>query len=269
MENEAFFADTDERVTRVIAALDRAADRGEPVGFDTEFYGVDLRQKSPVAEARLHLISVAVRRHPAQIHPRGFGIADTAVFLGGVIEHPDFRRWVSGSGLKAVHNLPVDAHTLRNAGVTLNGGVNTLAMARWAWPGRARGAGFTLDSLGRDFCGVGKTEGFDEVFSEEYTEELVRIRKGRGCECGARLETGVAHPRGQGHKRVVLEEREVKHKTLTRPIALQDVVPGHPRWQRALEYSAQDAWLALAVYELAQREMRRQERIVPWYPLQA
>lgn len=156
----------------------------------------------------------------------------------------------------------MDAHTLANAGVILGGGVNTLAMARWTWPSRARGAGFTLESLGLDFLGYGKTEAFDDLFSEEYAGYRERARKVRGCECGA--VTCRVRQSTPGHLRIERTEVVKTQFTARRPVPLEAVVPGHPLWARALKYSAQDALMALAVYELALRAMTKQRRDVPW-----
>lgn len=265
------YCDTDDKITRVVSALNRAADRGEPSGLDTEFYGVDLRQHSTVASSRLHLISAAVTRFPAEVHPRGYPIADAAVFPASAIDHRGLRAWMESTALKAVHNLPVDAHTLGNAKVWLNGGINTLALARWTWPGRARNyagsapEGFTLDALGQDLLGFGKSESFDELFSEDVTEYTVKSRKVRVCSCGEPV-LGPGHPRQSKTEHiksfVVAEQRT--EKRVRRPIPLADVVPGHPLWTRALRYSAQDAVIALAVYFLALRENNRRKVDVPW-----
>lgn len=264
-EANVFYADTDLAVTKVVEALDRAADRGEPAGLDTEFYGVDLRAKSCVAESKLHLLSVAVFRHPTKIHPRGFTVADSAVLGRAALDHAGFRRWLAREdAVKAVHNAPVDVHTLNNEGVEVHGWRNTLAMSRWAWPDRARAAGFTLDALGRDFCGTGKTETFSEIFTEEIQVEVKKERKIKVCACGDIPKRG--HPRSTtfGHARLERLETTSVWKTEHRDVPLQQVTPGHLLWERVLRYAAQDAVLALAVYELAVREMRRQTREVPW-----
>lgn len=259
MKYEVLHVETAAQAAKVVAACHRAFDRGEPIGFDTEFYGVDLGKQSCFARAKLHLFSIAVKRYPRVLAPRGFDVADAAVFTREYL--PDLREILEGPGKKVVHNLPVDAHTLANEGVQLGGGINTLAMARWAWPSRARGAGFTLDALGRDFLGVGKTESFQELFQEEITEYRSTFRTVRLCECG---EAGCRRrSTTQGHARIV-DRIETRHpKVVIRPVPLQDVLPGHPLWERAVRYAAQDAVLALGVYDLAIREMQK-ERDVPW-----
>ncbi len=261
---ETFFADSNLKIARVVDALNRAADRGEPAGLDTEFYGLDIRRQSTVATSKLHLLSVAVRRHPARVHPRGFGVADAAVFLRPALDHPALARWLEGPAPKVVHNLPVDAHTLCNEGVALGGGINSLALSRWAWPGRARAEGFTLDALARDLLGVGKTESFQELFRREEVIYRVRSRRIPFCECGVAPRRG--HPRSStpGHARLDRVEETRIPKTIMVPVPLEEVVPGHVLWPRALAYSAQDAVLALAVHELALRDMTKTKRVLPW-----
>jgi hypothetical protein len=262
MKYEVLYADTDEKVGKVVAACYRAFDRGEPVGFDTEFYNVDVGKQSCFARAKLHLCSIAVKRHPTTLAPRGYHVADAAVFTRAHLEA--LRGVLESDGTKVVHNLPVDAHTLKNEGIYLNGGVNTLAMARWAWPYRARGAGFTLDALGADFLGVGKTESFKELFQEEVVEYRSTFRNVRRCECG--LDGCKKRSTTPGHSRIV-ERVETRHPRLTlQRVPLESVLPGHALWTRALNYAAQDAVLALGVYDLALREMQK-EREVPWLSL--
>lgn len=259
---KVMYAQTDAEIARVVAAANRAHGRGEPIGFDTEFYGVDIGKQSCFARSKLHLMSLAVKRHPHQLSPRGFQLADAAVFTRDALERSELRGLLEGPGVKAVHNLPVDAHTLANEGVILGGGVNTLAMARWAWPDRARGAGFTLDALGQDLVGAGKTESFRELFREEITEFRVTTRRERVCECGAVPKCG-RHSTTPGHARI-LEVVETRHPRLVlRDIPLESVLPGHMLWQRTLNYAAQDAVLALAVYDLALQAMVT-NREVPW-----
>jgi hypothetical protein len=257
-----FYAGTPERVAKVTAAIEAAFARGDTVGLDTEFYGLDIRKESTVARSKMHLMSVAVKRFPHVLHPKGYHVSDAAVLDASALSFPPFRALLSGRGSWAVHNLPVDAHTLHNAGIELEGAVNTLALARWAWPERARGAGFTLDSLGLDLVGAGKTIDFRELFSEVRTEYTVTSRKVKACECGTKgcrmRSTTPGHARIEGR----VETR--RPRLVTYPVPLESVVPGHPLWEKALDYAAQDAVLALAVYDLAIAASKRRKVNVPW-----
>jgi hypothetical protein len=259
------YADTPDKIAAMVAAARISADSGEPIGLDTEFYNVNIGKESCVARSKLHLLSIAVKRYPLELHPRGYHLADAYVLTRDALENEGLLELLRAPIRKAVHNLPVDAHTLENEGVVLGGGLNTLAMSRWAWPDRARGAGFTLDALGRDLCGVGKTESFAEVFTETTTEYRIRTKRLESCECG----TVPCHRRRTtpGHMRIErLQETRIPKEVIAE-IPLESVTPGHPRWDRALAYSAQDAVLALAVYDLATLEMRSRKVDVPWLSL--
>lgn len=260
LESNVLFADTEEKITRVVGALLRARDRRDVVGFDTEFYGVDIGKQSTYGNARLHMFSVAVHRFPYVLHPRGYYMADAAVCLHTAL--PAFKEWLEDpEGQKVIHNAPVDIHTLANIGINIRGSINSLALSRWAWPGRARGTGFTLDSLGNELLGMGKTEKFTELFQEEYTERRSTFRKEKRCECGAspcrRRQTT------PGHCRIEEVVETVHERQAMRPVPLESVVPGHPLWERAVRYAAQDAVMALGVYDLAQHAMKV-ERTAPW-----
>jgi hypothetical protein len=260
---EVLYADTDAKISQVVAAALRASESGLGIGLDTEFYGVEVGKESTVARSRLHLLSIAVPRIPTQLHPRGYSVSDAAVFTREALLHPGLRDLLQNPNIKkAVHNLPVDAHTLENEGIALGGGINTLTLARYCWPERARGPGFTLDSLGIDLLGSGKLESFSDVFSEVITEYKIRTKRVTHCECGASsCRKRAITP---GHRRLERIDETKIPKEVTREIPLESVLPGHPRWPRALAYSAQDAVLALAIYDLAQQILKTRKVEVPW-----
>ena len=256
-----FYAENEADISKVVGALLRARDRREPVGFDTEFYGVDIGSQSCFGRARVHLLSVAVKRHPRVVLPRGYDLADPAVLSSAALDHQGFVEWLEDSeAKKVIHNAPVDIHSTSNHGVRIRGFINSLALGRFAWPERARGAGFTLDSLGTDLLGVGKPESFRELFQEDYEVQRSTFRKVEVCECGEKCGKRRTTP---GHTRHTEVVETVHTRMARRPVPLQDVVPGHPLWERALRYSAQDAVLALGVYDLAYRAMEI-VRDVPW-----
>lgn len=256
------FAETHEQIEKVVSALNRAGDRGEVVGLDTEFYGVEIGKQNCYARAKIHLISVAAQRFPTQVDVRGIPISDSAVFDRQALGVLSFISWLESSAPKAVHNLPVDAHAFANHGLQMGGGINTLALSRWAWPERARGRGFTLDSLGEDLLGAGKMEDFNELFSEEYEAHTSTFRNQKRCECGTPgCRKRQSNP---GHSRILERVETVRTRIKTRPVPLESVVPDHPLWERALKYSAQDAVLAHKVYIRAMMEMEETIRHVPW-----
>lgn len=260
LSSGTFWAQTPEEAEKVARACLRSLDRGDAIGLDTEFYGTDVRKQSTFARARLHLLSVAVKRFPAVVLPRGNFLADPAVVTREAL--PYLRDVFSHAGPKAVHNLGVDQHTLANEGYELINGVNTLAMARWAYPHRARGSGFTLDSLGIDLLGAGKTTSFSELFSEEVTEFRSTWRKTEVCECGKRACGRRRTTEGHSRKEELVET--VHERKVQRPVPLETVVHGHKLWDRAVEYSAVDAVLALGVYDLALNQMGRTTREYCW-----
>lgn len=251
-----YAAETDYQ--KVAAALHRSADRGETAGLDSEFYGLDVRKQSCAGgRSRVHMWSVAIPRHPYSWTPRGYRRSDAVVLLAAAFDHPGIRSWLESAAPKAVHNLPVDAHSFANHGVAVGGTINTLARARWCWPDRARGAGYSLDALGTDILGIGKTESFADVFSHEV-DEVVRMKRKRltSCSCGVE---GCRKRKGHIKTETIVEEPVIKRVVKSTP--LESVLPGHPRWERAVAYSARDAVLALALNDVMDRMM---ERTVPF-----
>jgi hypothetical protein len=233
-------------------------------GIDTEFEGVDIGSQSCVGNARLHVLSVATPSGP--LLPRGFHDATSYVFARDCLSFSSLKEWLEDdTRTKAVHNQPVDSHSIRNCGVQLRGGRNTLAMARWWWPERAKREGFDLDSLGKDFCGAGKTESFDELLGyDDYEVRQHEVTKQR-CACGVlgcrkRItgKDGVSHD--VKTPELVVAEYRAK---VRRHISLFSFSPAHPLWQRYLNYAAWDAVLALWLYELMMRDGAR-ERPYPW-----
>lgn len=248
----------------VARSLERSTGRGDVAGLDTEFYGLgprghfDVRKESTAGgRVGVHLWSVAIKRHPHKLTARGYHIADTAVLLADSLEHPGLRRWLESDAPKVCHNLSVDQHAFAGSGVVLGGAFNTLARARWVWPERARANGFSLDSLGLDLLGIGKTDSFVELFSEEVEEQVgVKIERTKMCSCGVEK-----CRKRKGHVKTEVVTEIPKMKMVTRRIPLETVFPGHRIWDRAVAYAARDAWLALAIQDRIDREMGKE---TPW-----
>lgn len=256
---------------RVAAALERQTERGRPAGLDSEFYNVNVYKESCVARSRIHVWSVAVHRWPLVLHPRGYYAADSAVLPAAALEHQGLRRWLESTAPKVVHNLAVDDHSFANAGVSLGGTINTLARARFCFPERARGAGFDLDGLGTDILGVGKTEdGWcsedtwrkrgkpldPAIFVRIVQEKVTRLEKSKTCSCGVEK-----CRKRKGHERPEIEVAEVKLRF--EKIPLEEVVPGHERWERLVAYAARDPLLALWLWDRMER-MMTQGIPFPW-----
>ncbi len=237
------------------------------IGFDTEFYGVEVGRESTYARAKVHFASLAWATPGGKLHPRGYPVPSAAVVSREVFrECGEFRRYLEEAPL-AAHNAPVDIHTSKNEGINLKHVVNTLTMARWAWPGRARtqygGGGFTLDALGRDVLGEAKTESFSELFRERVEKWEVRRVLEKSCACGLSGCRKRVRPDHEKFERVI-ESRGLKYEEV--PVPLESVGPGHPLFPRALKYSAQDAVLAFALWHILRRELNTQTREVPWIP---
>lgn len=229
------------------------------VGLDTEFYGCDIRTESPVGRTTCHVWSVATPAGP--LLPRGFHEANSYVLAGSLLTLPPVQEWIEDARFtKCVHNQPVDAHTIRNHGPILRGGLNTLEMARFWYPERAKRQGFDLDSLGRDFCGAGKTESFDSLLGYDATEEYTVEVERKVCACG---EIGCRKRTGLHESVGIVTVPAVRTRKVRRHIPLTDLTPGHPLWERYLAYAAWDAVLALWIYETMLRDGRK-ERPYPW-----
>ncbi len=228
-------------------------------GFDTEFYGVDVGSESCVGRSVCHVFSVATPTGP--LLPRGFNDATSYVFAGGLLTCASVKEWLENERIrKPIHNQPVDDHTLRNSGVRIAGAVNTLAMARFWWPHRAKFEGFDLDSLGRDYCGAGKTESYDGLFGYDAVEVREHEVTKKRCACGALSCMKKKPPHDIKVPERVVAPYNVK---VRRHMPLTDLDATHPLWQRYMDYAAWDAVLALWIYQLMLREGSR-KRPFPW-----
>lgn len=258
MTPDAFWAAAPPDWDRVVKACRKAG----LFGLDTEFYGANPKVESTVGRSRVHIWSVAVPH--GGLHPRGFRLCHSAVLPVEALEYGPILDLLGDPRVtKSVHNQPVDDHSMANHGVALRGVVNTLALARWAWPERHPGdggPGWSLDALGRDLMGEGKADDYEEIVREEFVETVVKYRKEQRCECGTRpCRKKKSTP---GHTRVVDLVPQVGERPGVRQIGLATITPEHPRWARLLAYAARDPALALGVYDLA-RAVRRDVE-TPW-----
>lgn len=211
----------------------------------------------------MHFASLAWLEDGGKLHPRGYTIPHAAVVSAKVVrECAEFRALFGDRRYRFfAHNAPVDVHVFHNEGIEIVNVVNTLTLARWTWPGRARaawgGGGFGLDALGKDVLGEGKLEAFTELFTETVEHWVPQIVK--RCACG---DTGCRKRSLPAHAKTHEEERVLKLETV--PVPLEVVVPGHPLFARAVRYAAQDAVLAHALKQIIYRELNKQIREVPW-----
>lgn len=266
------YADTVEEGTALAERIGGLEVRGKwkNIGFDTEFYNVRIGQQSTVARAKVHFASLAWLDPGARLHPRGFYIPSAAVVSREVVTKcgpfralfglPRFR-WLA-------HNAPVDVHTMYNEGVDIVNVVNTLDLARYVYPGRARaqwgGGGFTLDALGMEFLGEGKTDGYSDIFTERVEELRPKLVTWRECGCGVR--GCKKRSLKEGHTKYTRTEEVSEPVWVDREVPLWEVVPGHRLFERAKSYAAKDAVIAHGLAQVLYRELSRQERVVPWIP---
>lgn len=245
--------------------------RGRRVGWDTEFYGVDLRSKDSTDtcphKAKVHVWSIGI---PTKIlHPRGYYRAVSAVFPVAAFARESVRVWLRDHGsVKVALNAPVDVHaTEHSSGLEVAGVVDLLSLSRWIWPQRvAPGPGFSLDALGSDILGRPKADSFEEVLGEP---NVVSVRRQRTttrnvCECGS---SPCRKRKGPGHTRSVVKEVEEWHEDVvrgTRLIPLETVVPGHPRFPRLVKYSGVDSELAAELDQVLLRDLAKRKVVVPW-----
>jgi hypothetical protein len=248
----------------VAGRLREARENGEAVGLDTEFYGVDITKFSPAGGAvRVHVWSLAFLRK--NVGPRGWRQAVGCTLPADALYHrPIVQELEDPRLLKAVHNLPVDYHSIKAHGVSLQGGLNTLSLARWVWPERKNsGEGFGLKDM-MPLLGRKPLGDFSDLLSEPNVIESEKSRKVRACECGAKP----CKRRGKGHvRRDDVEVYKVYRTPANKPrrqVPLEVIVPGHWLWPVLVPYAAEDAEAALDLLTLAKHKGKYLLREVPW-----
>lgn len=269
MDYDITYAHTVDEGAALAATLSELADRGtvRHVGFDTEFDSVRVGKESTVARAKVYFASLAWDPGGARLHPRGFPIPRAAVVSREVVTRCEpFRKFLERPDVAFLaHNAPVDVHSMKNEGVEIRNVINTLTLARWCWPGRARaqygGGGFTLDALGKDVLGEGKTIDFTELFTTRREQWTIKSVTERWCMCG---EPGCRKRSLPLHKKVQRTSEIREPSYVEELVPLSAVGPGHELFDATLKYSAQDAVLAFGLYHVIQRELNKQYREVPW-----
>jgi hypothetical protein len=233
-------------------------------GLDTEFYGMDPSKESCVKKAKIHVWSIAIRTD--KMGPRGFKLCRGWCLPVEALEHPDVKALLEDKTIqKEVHNQPVDSHSLLNHGIRLRGGRNTLDYVKWQLPGLINTNGrFKLKALmnsllGRDpICTFNQLVTYERLIQVPYTVK----KKLKGCSCGvpkcrvrkASTErrngvlVNVTHDKTTTHTEVV----KYREKKEAAKYALEDIVPGHPRWDLLVAYSIEDSVAALQIAEVAE-----------------
>ena len=221
------------------------------IGLDTEFYGVDIKKESCVRRAKVHVWSIALRS--PVFDARGYVKAAGFVLPASALLHPPIIRMLEDKAIrKAVHNQPVDAHALRNHGIRLRGGINTLNLARWCWPEMNKVPGYTLKSLMTTKLGRDPICTFKELVSYIYYEPVVKYKqvKKNVYSCGI----NGCRKRNHHTKTIQVETVETfRDRKCKGTYPLEEITPGHPRWEKLVEYAAEDAVAALEMLELCER----------------
>ncbi len=221
------------------------------IGLDTEFYNVNVTKQSCVGRAKIHVWSVALRT--SKRSPLGFAKARGWVLPVAALGH--FKALLEDRGvIKAVHNQSVDQHALANHGIGLRGAINTLGLVRWFRPELVSQEGrFGLKALMGALLRRVPVCSFKELVSD--TRQIVvtkqKVVTVRECSCGE-----PACRKRKGHLKSTREELVdvSKEKTEKFQHRLEDIVPGHPRWELLVRYAAEDAVAALEIMELAEAE---------------
>lgn len=229
-------------------------------GLDSEFHGVDLKQRSPAGLAIVDVWSLAVGN--GGTHPRGYETCDGLVLPAEALAHPDIRDLLEDPEVvKVAHNARAEFHALGAAGVNLAGVEDSLELARWVLPERVvEPDAFRLKGLAR-LLGLTPLGAFRELFSEPNVVTVHRHRKYRACECGATP----CRRRGAGHARsdrVLLWDEEVVRGD--RMIPLETIREGHPKWDLFRVYAAEDAVFALSLRSYLHRVGRAREVPTPF-----
>lgn len=229
--------------------LGRRCTRAGIIGLDTEFYNCNPKVESPVGKATIHVFSIALRTK--QTSPLGYHKARGWVLPVAALEHPGLRDMLeSGAVKKCSHNQPSEDHTLANHGVKLRGAINTLNLARWMWPQLVNDGYFGLKNLMSKLLDRKPVAEFIELVSyvDEELRTSLKTRKVKICSCG---EPGCRKRSGHTKTTEILEYQAQRVVKVKRAYRLQDIVPGHQRWDLLVEYAAEDAVAALELEELA------------------
>lgn len=215
--------------------------KDEPIGFDTEFEGVDFDEgDNCVGRAVLDVWSLAV--FDGGYSPRGFRTAKGVVISREAL--PWFSSILENKGIKKyAHNAVVDVHTCFNCGIDVVGVIDTLSLVRFVIPGRLKNG---LDILAKEYLDDSKFEHFKTLFTEPIFEDrAVEYKWCPYCERLGEDEARSCRRRKSPHLRYSRVEM-VSHETRGRKlIPISSVRPGHPLWERYKAYAAQDSVLAL------------------------
>lgn len=232
-------------------------------GLDTEFYNVDPSKQSCVGRSRIHVWSIAVRT--GKLDPRGYTKCIGWMLPSAALDYPPMRELLEDAKVKKeVHNENVDKHSFRNHGITLRGARDTLNYVKWQRPELINLPGrFKLKNLMWVLLRKNPVCTFKALVSDERIIQVPyeKKRKLKGCSCGAakcgkRKPTVLNTPSGikvVPHVKTTTEEKYIAYRSKKEKFKwpLEQIVPGHPRFELLTKYAIEDAVCALQVAEIA------------------
>jgi DNA polymerase I-like protein with 3'-5' exonuclease and polymerase domains len=254
-------------VRRLLGVAYRA---GWPVGVDTETEGCDPKKQSPYENARIVVWSLGI---PTDARgSRGQRLAQRVLLLP--VDLAPLRAWLEGPAPKILHNRLYDRHAFRNAGILLAGDHDSADLHRLVDPEGKHGLkelmgrllGYTPVCEFTDFCRPvvvwksrkSKTE-LAVCTACEGSGYVTYVAMGERCAseclaCGGKEEgltpTGRKRKAKPGSGWVpAVEEYQVTLKR-TELIPLREIVPGHPDWDRLVDYATLDAKATAELYDL-------------------
>lgn len=206
---------------------------GARFGLDTETYGHNVRESSPAHRARVDVWSVGFPT--PNLAPRGFHKYVGYVLPEAALQDPGIRAWL-GRGRFVLHNAGHDRHALARYGIALTDVVDTLERARLLWPGRTT---YGLKALRVDLLGKAGRDGYKWLTRpEEVVVGVVQSGPNKG---------------------------RWKMKKVACP--MEEIGPGHERWEDKVYYAAEDAVDApelAEVCDLREAELARRLPVSPW-----
>jgi hypothetical protein len=205
------------------------------VGVDTESQEAE---EGGSGARDLYVWSVAGFKPGGALHPRGYRPAIGYCLPRGALEtfRPLFE---SEKVIKWVHNAPADTRPIfDNAGIVLRRARCTLQHARVALPNAGQ---FGLKFLAQACLGKPSREGYLEVISYTGTKTKEKTKKTKlPCTCGA-----PKCKKRKGHLRETVLETVTTSKEFTTRYNQADLIPGHARFPRWVDYAIADAVDAL------------------------
>lgn len=238
--------------------------RAGVAGLDTEFYGMDPSEKSCFGRARIHVWSVAIRT--PRLSPLGFHYCRGWCLPVRALDYQPIRDLLEGSGGAEgekirweIHNQSVDQHALANHGITLRGARNTLDLIRWARPELINFPGrFKLKTLMQRLLLRAPVCTFKQLVGYRKTTTVTKRKlvEWKVCSCGAdgcRKRKAHKNAPWEPHTKSTKSEWQdvSREKEIDAEYPLEEIIPGHPRWELLVRYAIEDAIAALQIGEIA------------------